>query len=127
MTVTNIIAIVLGSVGLLFMLISFFGVVSYPDFFTRLHAQGVGDTLGALLIFIAMIVATGFKLISVKIFLLFFVIMLTNPLGTNLIILAEMHSKDYQEYEKKEEEVLKAIEKKNSKKNKKEDKEEKEK
>ena len=107
MTLANIIAIILGIAGLIFTAISFLGIWKFPDFFTRLHAQGVGDTLGALLIFLAMIVSTGFKLISLKIFLLFFVIMLTNPLGTNLIIMAEIHNEDYQDYEKKEEEIFK--------------------
>lgn len=105
MTVANIITIVLGSVGLLFMAVSFLGIVKFPDFFTRLHAQGVGDTLGALLILLAMMVATGLKLISIKIFLLFFVILLTNPLGTNLMMIAAIHNKDYQDYHKKEEEI----------------------
>lgn len=105
MTVANIITIVLGSVGLLFMAVSFLGIVKFPDFFTRLHAQGVGDTLGALLIILAMMVATGLKLISIKIFLLFFVILLTNPLGTNLMMIAAIHNKNYQDYEKKEDEI----------------------
>ncbi|MBQ0041105.1 MAG: monovalent cation/H(+) antiporter subunit G [Clostridiales bacterium] len=106
MTATSVIAIILGLAGLAFMVISFYGIWTFPDFFARLHAQGVGDTLGALLLFLAMMVATGFKLLSLKIFLLFFVIMLTNPLGTNLIMMAQIHREDYQDYEKTEEEIL---------------------
>lgn len=102
MTVTEIITIVLGSAGLLFMAISILGIYLFPDFFTRLHAQGIGDTLGALLIIIAMMVATGLKLISIKIFLLFIVIMLTNPMGTNLMMIAAIHNKDYQKYSEKD-------------------------
>ena len=105
MTVANIITIVLGSVGLLFMAVSFLGIVKFPDFFTRLHVQGVGDTIGALLIIVAMMIATGLKLLSVKIFLLFFIILLTNPLGTNLMMIAAIHNKDYQDYHKKEEQI----------------------
>ena len=102
MTVTNIITIVLGLAGLAFMGISFFGICKFPDFFTRLHVQGVGDTIGALLILVAMAVATGFKLISVKVLLLFLVIMLTNPIGTNMIMIAAIHNRDYQGYKEKE-------------------------
>lgn len=103
----NFIVAVLALAGLVFMAISFLGIVKFPDFFTRLHAQGVGDTLGALLLILAMMVATGFKLISLKIFLLFFIIMLTNPLGTNLMMIAAIHNKDYQDYNEKEETVEK--------------------
>lgn len=106
MIATNTIAIILGLAGLVFMVISFVGIWTFPDFFARLHAQGIGDTLGALLLFLAMMVATGFKLISLKIFLLFFVIMLTNPLGTNLIMMAQIHRENYQDYENEEEEIL---------------------
>lgn len=106
MTATSVIAIILGLTGLVFMVISFYGIWTYPDFFTRLHVQGVGDTLGALLLFLAMMVATGFKLLSLKIFLLFFIIMLTNPLGTNLIMIAQIHRENYQNYDKTEEEIL---------------------
>lgn len=102
MTIANIITIVLASVGLIFMVISFFGICKFPDFFTRLHAQGVGDTIGALLILLAMIVATGLKLISVKVFLIFLIIMLTNPIGTNMIMIAAIHNRDYQGYNEKE-------------------------
>lgn len=105
MTVANIITIVLGSVGLLFMVVSFLGIVKFPDFFTRLHAQGIGDTLGALLILVAMMIATGLKLISIKIFLLFLIIMLTNPLGTNLMMIAAIHNRNYKDYHKKEKHV----------------------
>ena len=99
---TNILVIILASAGLIFMAISVLGLYKFPDFFTRLHAQGVGDTLGALLIILAMAVATGLHLISIKVFLLFLVIMLTNPLGTNLIMIAAIHRSDYHEYNDKE-------------------------
>jgi monovalent cation/proton antiporter MnhG/PhaG subunit len=61
--------IITGSLGLLFMLISLIGIIRLPDFFTRLHAQGVGDTLGALLLIISMMTAAGAGLMSVKLFL----------------------------------------------------------
>lgn len=98
----NIIVIVLAVAGLTFLTISVLGLYKFPDFFTRLHAQGVGDTLGALLLILAMVVAAGLKLISIKIFLLFLIIMLTNPLGTNLIMIAAIHNSDYHKYNEKE-------------------------
>ena len=102
MTFTEIVTIVLGCAGMLFMLISLAGIVRFPDFFTRLHAQGIGDTLGAFLIIVAMMVAAGANLLAIKIFLIFIIIVLTNPLGTNLMIIAAIHMKDYLDYNNRE-------------------------
>ena len=92
--------IITGSLGLLFMLISLIGIIRLPDFFTRLHAQGVGDTLGALLLIISMMTAAGAGLMSVKLFLVMVIILITNPVGTNLMMIAGMNNKEYREYKK---------------------------
>ena len=92
--------IMTGSLGLLFMLISLIGIIRLPDFFTRLHAQGVGDTLGALLLIISMMTAAGAGLMSVKLFLVIAIILITNPVGTNLMMIAGMNNKEYREYKK---------------------------
>ena len=102
MTTQEIIAIVLGGLGLLFMIISTIGIIKLPDFFTRLHAQGIGDTLGAMLILASMMVLVGLRLITWKIAIIFLVIMLTNPMATNLIICAAMRKKNYQGINEKE-------------------------
>ena len=82
------------------LLISLIGIIRLPDFFTRLHAQGVADTLGALLIIISMMMATGAGLMSVKLFLVIVMILVTNPVGTNLMMMAGMNNKEYREYKK---------------------------
>ena len=92
--------IITGSLGLLFMLISLIGIIRLPDFFMRLHAQGVGDTLGALLLIISMMTAAGAGLMSVKLFLVIAIILITNPVGTNLMMIAGMNNKEYREYKK---------------------------
>ena len=98
MTVTMIITAVLIILGLLFMLASLIGIAALPDFFTRLHAQGVGDTLGAFLILAGMMVAVHGGLLSVKILLIFIIIVLTNPIGTNLMMIAAINKEDYLGY-----------------------------
>lgn len=98
MSVVDIISIVLAALGVIFLLISLLGLNVYPDFFTKLHVQGVGDTLGAFLLTLAMMVQTGFTLMTIKIFLVFVLIMLTNPLGTNMMIIAAINKKDYKGY-----------------------------
>ena len=96
MTATMIITAVLIILGLL--LASLIGIAALPDFFTRLHAQGVGDTLGAFLILAGMMVAVHGGLLSVKIFLIFIIIVLTNPIGTNLMMIAAINKEDYLGY-----------------------------
>lgn len=98
MTAATIITTVLIILGLLFMLASLIGIAALPDFFTRLHAQGVGDTLGAFLILAGMMVAVHGGLLSVKIFLIFIIIVLTNPIGTNLMMIAAINKEDYLGY-----------------------------
>ena len=98
MTVQMIISIALIVLGILFMAASLIGIIRLPDFFARLHAQGVGDTLGAFLILAGMMVWSGLSLLSVKILLIFFIILLTNPIGTNLMMIAAINRDDYQGY-----------------------------
>ena len=96
MTVQTIIAAAIIIAGFLFMLASLIGIIRLPDFFARLHAQGVGDTVGAFLIIAGMAVSIGAGLLSVKMLLIFAVIVLTNPLGTNLMMIAAINRVDYQ-------------------------------
>ena len=98
MTPVTIIAAVLIAAGLIFMILSLIGIAKLPDFFTRLHAQGVGDTIGAFLILAGMMAAVHGGLLSVKILLIFIVIVLTNPLGTNLMMIAAINKEDYLGY-----------------------------
>lgn len=104
--ITNILILIFALVGMAFMGVSLFGLAKYPDFFTRLHVQGVGDTIGAFLIILAMMVQTGWSLLSLKILVVFILIMLTNPLGTNMMMIAAINSHDYQEYIQAKKKVL---------------------
>lgn len=98
MTVLMIICAVLVITGLAFMLASLIGIAVLPDFFTRLHAQGVGDTIGAFFVLAGMAAAAWGGLLPVKIFLIFLVIVLTNPIGTNLMMIAAINKEDYLGY-----------------------------
>ena len=48
-------ALIIGSLflGLVFFLATCIGILRFPDFFTRLHAAGKGDTLSTILILLA--------------------------------------------------------------------------
>lgn len=101
MDILTLSSAVLIGCGTLFLWIAAVGIVRFPDFYSRLHAAGIGDTLGALLITLGIMLKTGLTLLSVKVFIVFIIYLITNPLGTNLIILEAVHAKDYQGYTRK--------------------------
>ena len=71
--------------GLLFVLAGSIGVLRLPDFYTRLHAAGMTDTLGAELIFIGLIIQAGFSQVTLKLLLIGFLLLLTSPTATHAI------------------------------------------
>lgn len=61
------------------------GIFRFPDFYTRLHAAGVTDTLGAELILIGLCFQAGFTLITVKLLFVVFFVFFTSPTSTHAI------------------------------------------
>ncbi len=68
-----------------FVLIGGIGLLRLPDFYTRLHAAGITDTMGAGLIILGMMVTGGLALVTVKLVLLGALIFLTSPTATHAI------------------------------------------
>ncbi|MEP1229753.1 MAG: monovalent cation/H(+) antiporter subunit G [Litorimonas sp.] len=73
------------SAGLFFVLAGTLGVLRLPDFYTRLHAAGMTDTLGAELILLALIVQSGFSQMSLKLLLVGFFLLITSPTATHAV------------------------------------------
>ncbi len=80
-------------VGSLFAIIGGIGIHRFPDFFTRLHAAGVTDTMGAVLILVGLMVQAGWTLIAVKLFLVLGFLMFTSPTATHALAKAAIHGK----------------------------------
>jgi len=74
--------------GLFFVLAGTLGVLRLPDFYTRLHAAGMTDTLGAELVLLGLIIQSGFTQMSLKLFLVAFFLLLTSPTATHAIAYA---------------------------------------
>lgn len=68
-----------------FLLIGGLGLIRLPDFYTRMHAGGVIDTLGADLILLGMMVQAGFSLVTVKLILIGIFIFFTSPTSTHAV------------------------------------------
>ena len=63
------------------------GMLRFPDFFTRIHAAGVTDTLGAGLIFTGLMLQAGLRLVLAKlVMLLLFMILCARKAPTPLCV-----------------------------------------
>ncbi len=85
-------AAALVGLGVLFFLTSAVGLLRFPDFYTRMHAAGKCDTLGALLVLIGLAALQGFGLASVKILLIAVFLFATSPTATHAIARSALRS-----------------------------------
>ena len=76
------VCLVLGSI---FCLIGGIGIVRMPDFYTRGHAAGITDTLGAGLILVGLMFQAGPTLISVKLVMVLFFLYVPGPTSTHAL------------------------------------------
>ena len=72
-------------VGSLMCVIGGIGLIRLPDFYTRMHAAGVIDTLGACLILIGLMFQAGLSLVTVKLILISLFIFFTSPTSTHAV------------------------------------------
>jgi multicomponent Na+:H+ antiporter subunit G len=56
-----------------------------PDFYTRGHAAGITDTLGAGLILLGLMFQAGVSLISAKLVMVLFFLYVTSPTSTHAL------------------------------------------
>ena len=84
--VIDILSWILLLAGAGFMLVGGIGVLRLPDVYTRAHAGGITDTLGADLILVGLILQGGFTLVSVKLALILVFIFFTSPTSTHALI-----------------------------------------
>jgi len=92
-TVVEILSWILLLGGAIFLLIGAIGVLRFPDFYTRLHAVSVCDTLGAGLVLIGLMLQGGFSLVTVKLLLIFYFMMFSGPTAVHALAQAALQSK----------------------------------
>jgi multicomponent Na+:H+ antiporter subunit G len=73
-----------------FCMIGALGLVRMPDFFTRMHAASVTDTLGAGLLLLGMALQAGFTLVTVKLIVVGLLIFFTSPTSTHALAQAAL-------------------------------------
>lgn len=90
--IIDIITVVLVLAGLFFFLGAVVGLIRFPDFYTRMHAAGKGDTLSTLLILSGLAVynlhhfSLASVLVSLKILLICGFIFITSPTATHALM-----------------------------------------
>lgn len=67
------------------------GLVRMPNFYTRLHAVSVSDTLGAFLILAGLMIAGGLTLVTAKLAIVLFLLFLTAPFATHALAQTALH------------------------------------
>lgn len=73
------------ALGGLFCVIGAVGLIRMPDFYTRMHAASVIETLGAGLVILGLIVLAGFTLASAKLVILGALIFFASPTATHAL------------------------------------------
>jgi len=78
--------------GSFFTLVGAIGVIRLPDLFTRLHAAGLTDTMGAGLILTGLMFQSGGFLITVKLILVLGFLWFSSPVSTYALARATLAS-----------------------------------
>lgn len=77
--------------GGFFCVVGAVGMLRMPDFFTRMHAASVIETLGAGLILLGLMFQAGFTLVTVKLAMIGLLIFFASPAATHALARAAMH------------------------------------
>lgn len=68
------------------------GIHRFTDFYSRLHAVGVTDTMCAATFLIGLGMQTGLTIASVKLLLIFILLFFSSPTATHALANTAMHS-----------------------------------
>lgn len=71
--------------GAFFALTGAFGLFRFPDFYSRVHAASMDDSLGVLLILLGLLIQNGWDLNGAKLGFIFFFFLFTNSASTHAL------------------------------------------
>ena len=66
------------------------GLLRFPDFYTRLHAASITDTLCAFLIIAGLLLQTGLAMVSIKLLLILLFMIFTSPTASHALARAAL-------------------------------------
>nr|WP_320114341.1 monovalent cation/H(+) antiporter subunit G [uncultured Desulfuromonas sp.] len=68
------------------------GIYRLPDFFTRLHASSVTDSACAFFILFGLALQAGWSLVTIKLGLVFFFLVLSSPTASHALAKTALHN-----------------------------------
>jgi multicomponent Na+:H+ antiporter subunit G len=71
--------------GSAFCIIGAAGLIRMPDFYTRMHAASVTDTVGTGPILLGLMLQAGFTLVTAKLVIIAMLILLTSPAASHAL------------------------------------------
>ena len=72
-------------IGLTLFFFGTIGIIRFPDIYTRLQASSKCDGAGTIALLIGLIISEGINVFSIRIVLILFFLLLTNPISTHAI------------------------------------------
>ena len=91
MNILHIIASFFVISGSIAIVIGLIGVYRMPDFYTRLHAASVIDTLGTIFIIFGLVLFSGINIVSAKLILIMLFILITTPAAAHALAKSALH------------------------------------
>lgn len=79
------------AIGAFFLVVGGIGILRFPDFFTRIHAAGVSETLGTFVTLLGLMALGGGWIVTVKLALILIILALTNPVSSHALARAALH------------------------------------
>lgn len=76
--------------GGLFCIVGAIGLVRMPDFYTRMHAASLVDTLGAGLVLLGLLLQAGLTLVGAKLLMVGALLLIASPTATHALARAAM-------------------------------------
>lgn len=87
----DIVSSILLIAGVFFGLSGAIGLFKFPDFFTRVHAASVTDTLASILIIGGLLLQTSFDLNTAKLLFILMFLMITSPTASHALAKSARH------------------------------------
>ena len=92
MSIVDLLSWALIIFGSSFCIIAGVGVLRLPDYFSRIHAVGFLDSVGAGALILGLMLQAGFTLITIKLFMILVIIVITGPTATHALARAALDS-----------------------------------
>jgi multicomponent Na+:H+ antiporter subunit G len=85
MPVVDLVSWILIFLGSLFIITGGVGLLRLPDFYSRIHAAGITDTVGSWLILLGLMFQSGLTLNTARLVILLFLLVATSPLASHAL------------------------------------------